>query len=90
MFDESLMIKMMLSEANNEMISKVKKGELTLEDSESEELLLAWLRANLNESGQILSILECWANLLYQDNMEREYIIQFINRIREKANTQQW
>ena len=74
------------NEANNIVIEKVKSKELSL--NKDEELLISWLIVNLSKSPKILSVLECWATLLYKDDMEREYINQFINRIREVSNSQ--
>lgn len=84
---ERMALEFIMSEANDVMIQQVKDGELTLQDEQEKELLVAWLRANLSKSDKILSILEAWAILLYEDDMEREYITQFINRVREMANS---
>ena len=84
---ERIALEFIMSEANDAMIQQVKDGELTLKDEQEKELLVAWLRANLNKSDKMLSILESWAILLYEDDMEREYITQFINRVREMANS---
>ena len=84
---ERMALEFIMSEANDVMIQQVKDGELTLKDEQEKELLVAWLRANLNKSDKMLSILESWAILLYEDDMEREYITQFINRVREMANS---
>ena len=81
---EDFLIREMLKESNEIMIKEVKEEVITLDDDK--ELLVNWLRANLSQSPQILTILECFAQLLYDDNMEREYIIQFINRVREVSN----
>ena len=84
---ERMALEFIMSEANDVMIQQVKDGEITLKDEQEKELLVAWLRANLNKSDKMLSILESWAILLYEDDMEREYITQFINRVREMANS---
>lgn len=80
-------VNMMLHEANNVMLTEIEEGKLSFENEKDKELLVNWLRANLASSDKILSILEAWAILLYNDDMEREYIIQFINRVREVANS---
>lgn len=84
--ENKFMINAMFEAANETMIEQVKKGELTLKNEKDKELLIYWLRANLSKSNKILSVLEAWAELLYEDDMEREYIVQFINRIREMSN----
>ncbi len=84
---DSLGIDAVFGMANDVMIEQVKQGELTLDDPQAKDLLVSWLRANLSKSNKILSILEAWADLLYDDNMEKEYIIQFINRVREMSNS---
>ena len=80
-------VNMMLHEANNVMLTEIEEGKLSFENERDKELLVNWLRANLASSDKILSILEAWAMLLYNDDMEREYIVQFINRVREVANS---
>ena len=80
-------VNMMLHEANNVMLTEIEEGKLSFENEKDKELLVNWLRANLANSDKILSILEAWAMLLYNDDMEREYIVQFINRVREVANS---
>ena len=84
---ERIALDFIMSEANDVMIQQVKDGELTLKDDKERELLVTWLRANLSKSDKMLSILEAWAILLYEDDMEREYIVQFINRVREMSNS---
>ena len=85
--DSNLAIDAVFGMANDVMIEQVKQGELTLDNPQSKDLLVSWLRANLSKSNKILSVLEAWADLLYDDNMEKEYIIQFINRVREMSNS---
>ena len=85
--ENKFMINAMFEAANETMIEQVRKGELTLKNEKDKELLIYWLRANLSKSNKILSVLEAWAELLYEDDMEREYIVQFINRIREMSNS---
>ena len=82
---ERMMIEMMLMQATGEAIEEIHNGNLTLE--EDREILTTLLKANLAKHSQILSLLEAYAELLYKDTMEREYINQFLNRIRELANT---
>ena len=85
--ENQFMMNAMFEAANEVTIEKIKEGEITLDNEEDKKLLVYWLRANLSKSNKILSVLEVWAELLYEDDMEREYIIQFINRIREMSNS---
>lgn len=77
---------MMFETANGITMEMIKNDKLSLDDDENKELVVNWLRANLAKSPQILSVLECVATLLYKDDMEREYVNQFINRVRELSN----
>ena len=78
---------LMFDMANEAMIEQVKEGKLSLDNKQEKDLLISWLRANLTKSPKILSVLEAWTIILYEDNMEREYVTQFINRIREMGNS---
>lgn len=78
---------LMFEMANEAMIEQVKEGNLSLDNKQDKNLLVSWLRANLTKSPKILSVLKTWTTILYEDNMEREYVTQFINRIREMGNS---
>ena len=71
------------AEANDRVIQEIKDGKLTLDDEEG--VLPPFLAANLITNPQLLDILEAMAGLIMSD-MEKEYVIFFINKIRELAN----
>ncbi len=71
------------AEANDRVIQEIKDGKLTLDDEEG--VLPPFLAANLITNPQLLDILEAMAGLIMSD-MEKEYVVFFINKIREIAN----
>ena len=71
------------AEANDRVIQEIKDGKITLDDEEG--VLPPFLAANLITNLQLLDILEAMAGLIMSD-MEKEYVVFFINKIREIAN----
>lgn len=71
------------AEANDRVIQEIKDGKITLDDEEG--VLPPFLAANLITNPQLLDILEAMAGLIMSD-MEKEYVVFFINKIRELAN----
>jgi len=71
------------AEANERVIQEIKDGKITLDDKEG--VLPPFLAANLITNPQLLNILEVMAELIMSD-MEKEYVIFFLNKIRELAN----
>jgi len=71
------------AEANERVIQEIKDGKITLDDKEG--VLPPFLAANLITNPQLLNILEVMAELIMSD-MEKEYVIFFLNKIREIAN----
>lgn len=71
------------AEANGRVIQEIKDGKITLDDEEG--VLPPFLAANLITNPQLLDILEAMAGLIMSD-MEKEYVVFFINKIREIAN----
>ena len=71
------------AEANSRVIQEIKDGKITLDDEEG--VLPPFLAANLITNPQLLDILEAMAGLIMSD-MEKEYVVFFINKIREIAN----
>lgn len=71
------------AEANDRVIQEIKDGKITLDDKE--EVLPPFLAANLITNPQLLDVLEAMAGLIMSD-MEKEYVVFFINKIREIAN----
>ena len=71
------------AEANDRVIQEIKDGKITLDDEEG--VLPPFLAANLITNPQLLDILEAMAGLIMSD-MEKEYVVFFINKIREIAN----
>lgn len=69
-------------DANDDVIKKIKEGKIKLDD----EVLPAFLAANLITNPQILDILEAMAGLIMEETMEKEYVVFFLNKIRELAN----
>ena len=67
--------------ANTEVISRIEEGKIALDD----DILPPFLAANLISNPQILDILETMAGLIMSD-MEKEYVVFFLNKIREIAN----
>ena len=71
------------AEANDRVINEIKEGKITLDDEEG--VLPPFLAANLITNPQLLDILEAMAGLIMSD-MEKEYVVFFLNKIREIAN----
>lgn len=67
--------------ANVEVIERIKDGKITLDN----DILPPFLAANLITNPQLLDILEAMAGLIMSD-MEKEYVVFFLNKIREIAN----
>jgi hypothetical protein len=78
------MMNVLLRDANSQMITKINKGEVTLEDPEN--ILPAFLAANFISNPQIFDILEAMAGLIMEETMEKEYVTFFINKVKEIAN----
>ena len=69
-------------EANDKVIKGIQEGKIKLDN----DVLPAFLAANLISSPQILDILEAMAGLIMEETMEKEYVIFFLNKVRELAN----
>ena len=69
-------------DANERVIEEIKEGKIKIDD----EVLPAFLAANLISNPQMLDILEAMAGLIAGETMEKEYIVFFLNKIRELAN----
>ena len=77
------MMQHLRAEANTRVIQEIKAGKITLDDEE--EVLPTFLAANLITNPQLLDVLEAMAGLIMSD-MEKEYVVFFLNKIREIAN----
>lgn len=69
-------------EPNDKVIKEIQEGKIKLDD----EVLPAFLAANLISNPQLLDILEAMAGLIAGETMEKEYIVFFLNKVRELAN----
>ena len=69
-------------ESNDKVIKGIQEGKIKLDN----DVLPAFLAANLISSPQILDILEAMAGLIMEETMEKEYVIFFLNKIKELAN----
>jgi hypothetical protein len=81
---DNLILDMLREKANNETLDRIKEGKLT--SDELEELLPYFLSCNLVTNPQILDILEVMAGVIMKETMEKEYVVFFLNKIRELAN----
>lgn len=76
-----ILMNSMRSEANGEVIKGIKNGDIDLDH----EVLPPFLAANLVSNPEILDVLEAMSGLIMSD-MEKEYVVFFLNKIREIAN----
>lgn len=68
-------------EANNMTIQAIEEGRIDLDD----EVLPPFLAANLIANPQIIDVLKA-VNGLIMENMEKEYVDFFLEKVREIAN----
>jgi len=79
---EEALLNEMRAEANKVMIERIKDGRITLDN----DVLPPFLAANLVSNPQMLDILEAMADLIMEETMEKEYVVFFLNKVRELAN----
>ena len=79
---EDALLDYMRHEANETVIKRLKNGEIELDN----EMLPAFLAANIITSPDILDILEAMSGVIMKETMEKEYVVFFINKVREIAN----
>ena len=79
---ENAIMEHMREEANKGVIKAIKEGRITLDN----DVIPPFLSANLISSPQIIDILEVMADLIMEETMEKEYVVFFLNKVRELAN----
>ena len=79
--NQDIIMRALRSEANGRVIKGIKDGEISLDN----DVLPPFLAANLMANPELLDILEAMAGLI-MSNMEEEYVVFFLNKIREIAN----
>jgi predicted component of type VI protein secretion system len=79
---EEALLNEMRAEANKVMIERIKDGRITLDN----DVIPPFLSANLVSNPQMIDILEAMADLIMEETMEKEYVVFFLNKVRELAN----
>ena len=74
----------MREEANKSTIEEIKNGNISMD--KNYEILPYFLSANLTSNPQIIDVFEAMAEVIMGEDMKKEYVLFFLNKIREIAN----